>query len=61
MQKQVNSILQWASLTLEEEVKDIASVQEVTFVKNLLWRVDPSYFSQWEKGKGKESLSQVLQ
>ena len=47
MASQVNSILQWASLTLEEEVKNIDSVQDVKLVKNVLWRIDPNYFKQW--------------
>jgi hypothetical protein len=59
--KQAQSILQWGSLTLEEDVKSIDAVQDVGFVRNLLWRIDPNYFSDWERGRGTESLTQVLQ
>jgi len=45
--KNTQSILQWGSLTLDEDVKSIDAVQEVEFVRNLLWRIDPSYFSAW--------------
>jgi hypothetical protein len=45
--KQEASVLQWASLMMEKEVKTLDSVQNVPFVKTLLWRIDPDYFYLW--------------
>lgn len=58
--KQEKSVLQWGSLMLQQNVKTLDSVQNVAFLKNLLWIIDPDYFNQWQKGKGSENLSQVM-
>ncbi len=58
--KQEKSVLQWGSLMLQQNVKTLDSVQNVAFLKNLLWTIDPDYFNQWQKGKGSENLSQVM-
>lgn len=58
--KQEASVLKWASLMLEQEVKNLDSIQSVTFVKRLLYQIDPDQFYQWESGKGSENYAQVL-
>jgi hypothetical protein len=61
MLKQETSILQWASIMLEEDVRKLSSIQDVAFVRNMLWRIDPTYFSNWKDGRGTDSYTQVLQ
>lgn len=58
--KQEESILQWASHLMLEQVPNLKAIQEVRFVKHLLWRIDDAYFAEWEEGAGQESYSQVL-
>jgi hypothetical protein len=53
--------LQWASHVLEEPVVNLKAIQDVKFVKNILWRIDDYYFSEWEGGQGPGSYSQVLE
>jgi hypothetical protein len=59
--KQENSVLKWASLMLEEDVSNLGAIQDVNFVRNFLWRIDPVYFGGWANGRGTENLTQVLQ
>lgn len=46
------SILKWASLMLEEEVKTLSAIQDVRFIKHLLWKIDAEYFGEWQSGRG---------
>ena len=46
------SILKWASLMLEEEVKSLSAIQDVKFIKHLLWKIDNEHFWEWDSGRG---------
>lgn len=59
--KQEQSILEWASHVLEERVASLKAVQDVQFVRNFLFRIDPEYFNEWEGGVGQQSYTQVLE
>lgn len=50
--RQEESILQWASHILEERVNNLKAIQDVKFAKNLLWKIDDMYFTEWENGSG---------
>jgi hypothetical protein len=50
--KQEMSILKWASLMLEEEVKSLSAIQDAKFTKHLLWKIDNEHFWEWESVRG---------
>ena len=54
------SILKWASLMLEEEVKSLSAIQDVKFIKHLLWKIDNEHFWEWDSGRGTQSFAQVV-
>jgi hypothetical protein len=33
-------------------VVNLKAIQDVKFVKNLLWKIDDYYFQDWQWGKG---------
>jgi len=53
------SILQWGSVMAGEPVVSLKQVQDVSFVKNMLVRIDPVYFKKYKQDNS-ESYQQVL-